>query len=435
MFCIMHIGSRVQSQEDNTNTLPYLEELRQALFPPDEPKINAKDHLNCIETSGSRYFTEWEELDSIIMVRVNQPDKKLVCDLLLKIALTKDYAYYQPLMDMYELHQEYFKKEWMYVRQNYHMHIVCKAKNDPVIIMHGFEHVLFILKLSSKNIHQSELILLFDNFIRTNYEKRDFSQEKVNGEDIKNEKQIIKFEYYSDYFIKGRSESNIWWVPLVGFGFHSAFIEELEDHMIEKIVTMNVSDFNKQPNENFEAYFRVKEFFYILASMKNIGSHKFEQALESIFDDFAQTGYIVRIFEYAQQNKEISPQFIRFLLNKLYTHEEFKDDVKVQQTFTGMMGYMLNTHTRPVIKQYLLERLEAKNNEERLRTLSYLVYFTNDPEVLQLMLDKSKQKNLTPEESKVLRHNFDRMLKAPDFPEESKDAVKQSLKKLPYEKQ
>jgi mRNA interferase MazF len=37
--------------------------------------------------------------------------------------------------------------------------------------------------------------------------------------------------------------------------------------------------------------------------------------------------------------------------------------------------------------------------------------------------------------SQILRQNFDRMMKATDFPEESKEAVKQSLKKLPHEKQ
>ena len=220
-----------------------------------------------------------------------------------------------------------------------------------------------------------------------------------------------------------------------GFGFYTAFLDELEDYMINQILALDATYFKKLPKENFEEYFKGQEILYHIQTMRNKGSRNFEQAIETVFDEFAESGYIVRVFEYTQANKSVSPDFIRFLLDKIYTHERFKHDLQVQETFTGMMGYLLNTHTRPVIKEYLLERTEAKNQEERLRTWSYLRYFTNDPEVLQLMLDKSKQKRLSPEESKVLRHNFDRMLKAPDFPEESKDAVRQSLKKLSHEKQ
>jgi len=54
---------------------------------------------------------------------------------------------------------------------------------------------------------------------------------------------------------------------------------------------------------------------------------------------------------------------------------------------------------------------------------------------VKFMISKGKEKNLSPEEVKILKGNYKRMLQAPDFPEESKEAVKQSLKKLPHEKQ
>ena len=432
MFCIMHLGNKVQSQEDNANTLPYLEELRQALFPPDEPKISGKYHPNCIEDKRSRYFGVWEELDSSIMVRVNQPDKDRVCNLLQKITMTKNYTYYEHLIEMYERHRAYFEREWMFFMMGYHG--VCKAKNDPIAIMNGFEHALFALELAHQNITQSELIQAFDNYIRTWYEANYLNTEKDKYNSSLNNDIKTVMTYHNDYLMKNKYAGNIGWVNIIGFGFYSFFMEELEDHIIEKVMALDANNFDQLPGENFEAWFKSEEFQFIVRAMSNIHNRKFEQALESIFDELAKTGYLIRVFEYTQQNTEVSPQFIRFLLNKIYTHERFRDDLKVQKSFSGIMGYMLNTHTRPVIKQYLLERLDAKNNDDRLRTLSYLVYFSNDPDVLQLMIDKSKKKNLSLEENIIIRNNFESMLKAPDFPEAEKNKVRESLKKLPHEK-
>jgi len=102
IFCTIRIGVKAQILEVFADTLPYLQELRQALFPSDESKISAKDHPNCIEEEESRNYREWTTIDTIIMVRLNQPDKKQFFDLLLKIAKTKNYAYFKPLMAMYE---------------------------------------------------------------------------------------------------------------------------------------------------------------------------------------------------------------------------------------------------------------------------------------------------------------------------------------------
>lgn len=428
----MHLGNKVQSQEDNTNTLPYLEELRQALFPPDEPEISGKYHPDFIEKEDSRGFKRWADIDTTIMVRTNQPDKDYVCDLLEKIAMTKNYAYFQPLMEMYERQQAYFEKEWLYLR-SWNL-TGCKAIDDPIIIMNGFEHALFALELAHRNVSQSELIYAFDYYIRSWYEERYLNTEKEKDKgSLNNEKKTI-MNYHYDYLKKDRTARHIMWPHSAGFGFYSFFMEELEDHIVDKIMALDVNNFYQLSGENFEAWFKSNEFQFILKAMSNIGSYKFEQALQSRFDDIGGTRKVIHLFNYAQSNKEVSPQFIRFLLDKIYTHERFRDDLKVQKSFSGIMGYMLNTHTRPVIKQYLLERLDAKNNEDRLRTLSYLVYFSNDPDVLQLMIDKSKQKNLSLEENIILRHNFERMLKAPDFPEAEKNKVRESLKKLPHEK-
>ena len=428
----LHVSGFAQIQEKNSGNLPYLKELEKMLFPPDEPKINGKYHPNCIEDDGSRYYRTWEELDTIIMVRANQPDKDRICNLLQKIATTKNYVYFQPLMEMYKRHQAYFEEEWLFLRSWYHG--VCqKAKNDPVIIMNGFEHALFALELAQLNASQSDLIYAFDYYIRSWHEESYLNSNKKKGkESLNNEKKTIMYYHY-DYLKKDRTAGHIWWPHRAGFGFYSFFMDELEDHIVDKIMALDVNNFGQLSSENFEAYFKSQEFQFILRAMSNIRSRKFERALESIFDEFVKTGYIVRVFEYTQSNTEVSPQFIRFLLDKIYTHEHFKDDLEIQEHFTGILGFMLNTHTSPVIKEYLMERTEAINQEDRLRTWSYLVYFTNEPEVLQLMLDKSNQKNISPEESQILANNFKRMLKAKDFPEEYRNTVEQQYKKMRYE--
>jgi hypothetical protein len=423
IFCFIEPGIKAQNQDASEETLPFLEELRQALFPPDEPKISGKYHPNCIEDEGSSYYREWEELDTIIMVRVNQPDKDRVCNLLHKIAMTKNYAYYEPLLEIYELQQTYFEREWIFFRKWYSM--LCKANNDPIIIMNGFEHALFTLELAHLNVSKSELIYAFDNYISSLYEKHNLKTNKEKEEGaLNNAKKTIMYYHYN--YLKDN--------PLnPGFGFYSFFMEELEDHLIEKVMVLDVNDFYQLRTENFEAWFKSNEFQFILLAMSNIQSRKFEQVLQLRFDDIASSRKVIHLFTYAQSNKEVSPQFIRFLLDKIYTHERFKDDLKAQKSFSSILSYLLNTHTRPVIKEYLMQRTEAINQEDRLRTWSYLVYFTNEPEVLQLMLDKSQQKNLSPEESKVLGNNFQRMLKAEDFPAESKKLVEEQYKKIRHE--
>ena len=219
----------------------------------------------------------------------------------------------------------------------------------------------------------------------------------------------------------------------ISFGFYTVFLAELEDYIIKKVLAVDAKSFDKLPREDFEEYFKSQEVLFHIGAMKKRKSRKFELALQEVFDELTRSGYIVRVFEYVRGNKEVSSEFIRFLLDQIYTHEHFKHDLQVQESFTGILGYMLNTHTRPVILEYLMERTEAINHEDRLRTWSYLVYFTNEPEVLQLMLDKSRQNNLSVEERKVLANNFQRMLKAEDFPQEQKKKVEQQYNKMRYE--
>lgn len=214
---------KAQVQPASADSLPYLEDLRQALFPPDEPKISAKYHPDFIEKEDSRYFWRWEELDTIIMVRLNQPDKDRVCHLLQKIAKTKNYTYFQPLMEMYEQQQAYFEQEWLYLR-SWNL-TGCKAIDDPIIIMNGFEHALFTLELARRNASQSELIYAFDYYIRSRYEEAYLNTVKEKDNDsLNNEKKTI-MSYHYEYLKNNPSYSE--------FGFYTFFMKELEDHIIE----------------------------------------------------------------------------------------------------------------------------------------------------------------------------------------------------------
>ncbi len=426
------INFELQAQAPDHQTdkdLPYLKELREALFPPDEPKISAKDHPNCKEDEESSRYRDWTEIDTIIMVRLHQPDKKQVCELLLKIAETKNYSYFQPLMDIYEQHQEIFKQEWEYLLINFAP--ACAANQHPVTIMQGFEQTLYALELAHNKVSQDELVGLYYKTIRGFYEYLFYKIDDHYLRMAKRKEINDQINYSSPYFRDIRRYG--WATYYPGFGFYTVFLDDLEEFIIKKTIALDGNSFRKLPKEDFEEFLKGQEILYHIEAMKKRGSRKFEQALEASFGEFSKSGYVVRVFEYARDNKNVSHDFINFLLYQVYNHEYFINDLQVQESFTGIMGFMLNTHTRPVIKEYLMERTEAANSDHRLLSWSYLVYFSNEPDVLQLMLDKSKQKNLSLEERKVLTNNFQRMLKAEDFPAENKKQVEKQYKKIRHE--
>ena len=295
---------------------------------------------------------------------------------------------------------------------------------DQIGIMHCFEHTLKFFDMVKAEIKLDELLQIFDRDVANLFRSRvnSFSKWKI----------INQEDYYSSYYKSIKKKM----IPLnMTFGYFTGFLDVLEEHIVEKIKTTDGHLLGVSIYEDFELGLRGSELLFYLEIMQSRGSRKFERALEASFDEFAKTGYVIRIFEYAQNNDMISEDFTIFLLDKIFTHEKFRLDLEVQKYFTGIIGYLINGHTRSTIKNYLVEKLTAKDSESRLRALSYLVYFTDEPDVLELMLNRAKKKNLSREEVKILEANFKRMLKAPDFSIEEKEKVRKSLKNLPHAKQ
>ena len=332
---------------------------------------------------------------------------------------------------MYERHQEYFKNEWEYIHAE--NKYGCYIRIDAINIMYAFEHSLYALQLANKNTTKAEIIALYENHIRVIYEFIYKNPEDMSRIYAHCKEQDAKLHYFSPYFKRLRMMGFSWAAYDPGFGFYTVFLEELEDYIIEKVLTVDANLFKKLSSEDFESFYEGHKILDHITHMRHRGSREFEKVLETVFNELVKSSRFIAVVQYAQHNKEVSSEFIKFLLDQLYTHEHFKRDLEIQEYFTGFIGFILNTHTRPVIKEYLMERIEAIKQEDRLRTWSYLVYFTNEPEVLQLMLDKSNQKNISPEESKILANNFKRMLKAEDFPEESKKLIDKQFKKSRYD--
>jgi hypothetical protein len=418
LLCLVStMGSTNLFSAQMTDTLPLLQSLRAELFPSNETRMSILEYPNC--QVDEIYYYKYN-LDSSAMVRQNQPKYERVTQIFTQIMDTKDVAYLPYLLEYYDMHQENFKKEW--ASTHFKGKFYCKGSTDQIAIMHGFEEIITFFNYVKSNISDRELEDLFDIYIKDYYKAYYDYKYRL--------KLIQEKSYHSEYFKRVLQR-----IGIINdrFTLFSGFVDRLEDHFADIILKTKGADFAASKDLVSDAAIQSMIAEHVIHLMQEHKSRKFEQALEKSFDEFAKSGYVVRIFEYVQHNNEVSPQFIRFLLDKIYTHEHFKHDLQVQESFTGILGYMLNTHTRPVILEYLMERTEAKKQEDRLRTWSYLVYFTNEPEVLQLMLDKSRQKNLSVEERKVLANNFQRMLKAEDFPQEQKKKVEQQYNKMRYE--
>ena len=100
---LINRGIAQSFQNVQNDSLSLLSALNEVLFPPDYPKINAYLHPLCMNKEIEGYeFNRISNVDSSVMVRVSQPDAILVNDLLLKIAMTRDYRYFAPLMEMYQ---------------------------------------------------------------------------------------------------------------------------------------------------------------------------------------------------------------------------------------------------------------------------------------------------------------------------------------------
>lgn len=334
------------------DTLPYLEELRQALFPPDEPKISAKDHPKCVEDEGSRRYIQWTRIDTTIMVRLNQPDKNQVCDLLLKIATTKNYDYFQPLMKLYEQHQLIFKQEWEHF--NKILHAECKAKHEPLAIMQAFEQTLYALELAHDNVGHSEIIRLYDKHKKGYYEYIFFRSEDLKLEIEKRRDINNQINYYSPYFKKMRLKG--WAAHGPGFSFYTPYLEMLEDHLVNRISSLDVQKHKTSENQSYEDKIERLMIESAILDMRRMKSRKFEQAIENKYEEIVNVGWSYTLSRYVQLNEQISPEFVTFILDRSFEGQRMVDDYNRIGSFTTSFAFIIQDHTREVVKDYLLKK-------------------------------------------------------------------------------
>jgi len=394
-----------QSIENNL-----LNELEQHLNLQSDTLIPGNEHPDCNRENqlGIEIL-----VDSTILVRKRQPDKDQICQILYRISKTRDTNYIKPLILLYNEHLEFFSLEWGVISPADLYY--CEIGFNQGTIMNCFEHAISALDKAELSVE--ELENEYSIFVTGSLERNAVSYIRYIGSQ----------HFYSPYFKNLIKRGARFERP---FSWSSLYLTELTDFNIQKVLQFEAPMYEAYYKKDPDAVLNVETIFFVMKEMEKRKSRKFEIALEDKFDEFAKTGYVIRIFEYAQKNHSISDDFALFLMDKIYTHERFKADLAIQESFTGIVGYLINEHTRPTIKQYLIEKLDSKDTESRLRSLSYLVYFSNEPDVLDLMLTKGKQRRLSTDEVKVLKNNYLRMLKAPDFSEGDKEKVRSALTKL-----
>jgi hypothetical protein len=391
--------------------------LERALFPQNVSWIQIKEYPSCLDYAMN--------LDTNILIRIPQPDEEIILEILSQIAFTKNELLIDPIIELYERHQDNFRREWEDVLKRYKYS--CNEMNRQIRIMHAFEHTLRTLKYVKDRWSCEE--------IWEEYQKirvLDYRVSKKIGDYIKNTQ---AYPIYSEYFRDIRRLHYNWFAYEVRVRSHSPFIKCLEPFILEQCET---SLNNISPKENLvidSSWINASNMFdACLYNMSFIYSPQYEQWLMDNFGRIIELLFNLNgVFRYAQKNPHVSQRYIEFMLDQLYEHPYF--DTLDYLTMEGWCNNLINRHTRQVIKPYLLAKANSTKTLERMKAFAMLVQFPEE-DVLELFLSRARSRHTTEEEMEVLYNNFKRINQRIYFSDAQHDEVRKQIKRMApnYEK-
>jgi hypothetical protein len=392
-----------------------LQALERALFPPDVIWIPIKEYPDCWHFHMT--------MDTSILVRMPQASSIEVGKILRQIALTRDYRYFEPLMEMYNRHQAYFKKEWEDVRR--HNKYGCNEKDRQISIMLNFENTLQALEFAHQQTSAEEIWAHYAK-------KRDLDFRIWRRIDLYWEN-VQAYSYYSEYFREVRAMLSSWFAYPTYVYEYSPFINLIEPFIIAECTAFDPKNYGGNSRDTLKLR-NAMYFSRNLNTMSEVFSPAFEECLIDHFDVFIVTGRsVAELLQFAQKNKQISQRYVHFMLDQIFFHEGYA--ALSYRDKENWYSVMLDTHTRPYIKPYLLEKTESTLPEVRALAYTMLIRFPEE-DVLDLFLSRARSPYISEDELKVLYSNFQRINQGKYFSEARHEEVGQQIKRMApnYEK-
>lgn len=393
----------------NSQSDTLLQALERALFPPEATLIRIRDYPDC--------WAYEMEIDTNRLVRLPQPDHRAIGELLLMIAYTKDYRYFEPVMAMYERHQTNFKKEWEDVRKK--IKSGCQEKNYQISIMLSMENTLRALEFARDRLDAEDIWAFYQ--LQRNL---DFRVWKNIGSYQENTQ---TYPFYSEYFreVKRMQYS---WFAYEGFVWpYWPFIDLIESKIVQECRTFDISNFNRNVNDTLKHQNHVY-FSRNLNTMAEVSSPRFKECLQERFEEFSKFNLsLIEVYEYAQKNRFISERYVQFLLDQLFYHHIFSEFGYEDKENWFKIIYA--THTKPLIKPYLMEKSMSSLPSDRALAYAFLVQFPEE-DVLDLFLSRARSRHTTEEEMDVLYNNFKRINQGKYFSDKRHDEVRKQIKRM-----
>lgn len=381
-------SQEIQSQDRphsiQSDTL--LQTLEHALFPSDATLIRIRDYPDCW-----RYEMK---IDTNCMVRQPQPNHRKVGALLRQIAFTRDYRYFEPVMTMYQRHQEFFKQEWEEVHKDPN-NTNCDAPKNQITIIMSFENALRALEFAHRKITPEEIWGYYKL-------KRDldFNVWKKIGSYKEN---LQAYLFYSEYIreLFWRKGGLLTYETFVHP--YSPFIDMLEPFIVQEFLHFepaNFIDYYHDTSKNRVVW----KFTNYVRTMAEIPSVTFENILTNHFEScMIADGCVALFMIYAKQNKYISEEYVHFMLNQIFYNKRFTEmNIRFKERY---LVYILDLHTHSIIKTYLMNK--AQSTLPSVRALSYelLAQFPED-DVLELYLSRAQSWYISEEELEVIYHSL-----------------------------
>ena len=212
-----------------------LDSLNSALFPKSKGSIEIT----------SFFGHEKQKMDSIYQVRKVQPDIDHILPILKEMAYSKDTGLLQPLINLYNKQQSFFKKEWEPVHRN--NFYACDAANKQFSILEAFEKTIHSLIFGNMGLDRNAKLSYYKKYVQSQY-----SYYHAQGD----WPEAIKgWHIYSPYYMMLQINR---WVgpPLNEFSFIEPYINEIDDLLIEElnIYFKNLDSIKTGVNLSFEQF-------------------------------------------------------------------------------------------------------------------------------------------------------------------------------------
>lgn len=227
---LFHIDLVAQNSE-----IKLLEELKHELFSSNKDSIKLSEYLNTCKS---------HQVDSNIFIRLQQPSKTQIFSILEKILHRKDTLMSIELAEIYNIHLDFFEKEWKKVnRENFYS---CELIRNQVKILQGFEEVFKGISIS--NLSDS---LKFEFY---------YSEQLLNIELIMNPNG--KNNIINKYFVTSKRYKEIlsdaWLQEGPSFMFLDPYLNGIQRYLIGRIL------------EAHDISFKYDERLLVLNNMKNL---------------------------------------------------------------------------------------------------------------------------------------------------------------------